>query len=397
MSDSQYGLESALATAGSAWSAIASIALGVASFVASEFLPVSLLTPLAHGLGISPGMAGQSVAIVGLAAIAGSLFVTTVTRGIDRRRVVLVFSALLALSNLIAALAPTLAVLMIGRVLLGFGLGGLWAMAAALTMRLARPADIPQAFAIVFGGVSVAMVVAAPVGSLIETVIGWRGVFLIFATIGLACLAWQALVLPAMPAEGGGHVKAVFSVLRLRGAPVAMLAIGAVFAGQIAIFTYIRPLLETHARFDVAGISTMLLIFGVANFVGTSMSSAILRTGLRWTLAVAPLVIAFCAASMLAIGAADHYVSMGFITLWGTAFGCVPIAWSTWVTRNFGDNAENAGSLQVAAIQLANTFGAAVGGLTFDAVGMAGPMFLGICLLLATFALVAICMKECDY
>lgn len=344
-----------------AWGAISAIALGVASQLTAEFLPVSLLTPMADSLGVSEGVAGQSVAVTALTAIFASLFVTTVTRGIDRRFVVMGFSAILIGSSLVSAMAGSFVLLLVGRALLGLALGGFWAMAASLAMRLVPEKDVPKALSIMFGGVSVAMVIAAPLGSVLGAVIGWRWVFALAAGLGGICLVWQALTVPSLPARGRARPGDVFAVLKRIGVPVPMLAIFTVFAGQFAFFTYTRPFLEQVSGFGVSGVSLVLLIFGIANFVGTSLSSVALRAGLKPTLAVAPLVLAVCAATLALYGSDPAVVAL-VIAVWGFTFGMVPVAWSTWVTRHLGDDAENAGGLQVATIQLANTVGATAGG-----------------------------------
>lgn len=376
------------------WSAVFSVALGVASMITSELLPVSLLTPMANGLYVTEGMAGQTVAITALVAIFASLFITTLTKGVDRRLVVLGLSGLLVVSNLLAGLAPNYPIMLVGRALLGFGMGGFWAMSASLAMRLARPSDVARALSIVFGGVSVSLVIAAPAGSILETIIGWRGVFIVAAAIGVICIIWQAFVLPSMPApRNGNHVGAVFAVLNRQGVPAAMLSILLVFTAQMGILTYIRPLLESVAGFDVTGVSVTLLIFGIANFIGTSTSSVLLGASLKLCLALPPLVTAFALMAVLASGG-NHHVATLAILLWGFACGIFPVAWSTWVTRNLSDDAENAGGLQVAVIQLANTIGAAIGGFVFDTSGVTGPTILGIGLMFVTFVLVAAAVRS---
>ena len=117
-------------SASSAWSAVFAISLSVAALITAELLPASLLTPMARDLGVSEGVAGQSVTVTALAALFASLFTSRITRGIDRRIVVLSFSLLLTVSSLMVAFAPGIVVLLIGRALLGIGLGGFWAMAA---------------------------------------------------------------------------------------------------------------------------------------------------------------------------------------------------------------------------------------------------------------------------
>src|SRR3954447_18368339 len=91
---------------GAAWGAVFSMALGAFVLVASEFLPVSLLSPVARDLGITEGLAGQATSISGVFAVLSSLFVARVTARLDRRHVVNGFSALLIISGLIVTFAP---------------------------------------------------------------------------------------------------------------------------------------------------------------------------------------------------------------------------------------------------------------------------------------------------
>src|SRR5436305_888837 len=106
------------------WIAVYAISLAVAGLITSEFLPVSILTPIAKDLHVTEGMAGQAISITALIAMFSSLFTAMITRKIDRRWVLLSFSILQILSNVLVALAPSFLILMIGRVLLGIAVGG---------------------------------------------------------------------------------------------------------------------------------------------------------------------------------------------------------------------------------------------------------------------------------
>ncbi|WP_312545521.1 MFS transporter, partial [Pantoea eucalypti] len=123
-----------------AWGAVFAMAFGVFSLITAEFLPVSLLTPMAHSLGVSEGQAGQTVTITALVALFTSLVTGSVTRRIDRRIVMLVFSLLLIASALMVAFAADLTVILLARVLLGMAIGGFWTLSTAITMRLV-PSD----------------------------------------------------------------------------------------------------------------------------------------------------------------------------------------------------------------------------------------------------------------
>ena len=253
------------------WSAVVSLAFTVAAILIAELLPPSMLTPLARDLGITEGVAGQTISATAIAAMLASLGITRVIRGVDRRLVLLAFSLLLIVSSVMTGLAAGLASLMFARILLGIALGGFWALAASLAMRLVPKASIPRALSIVFGGVSVAMVAAAPLGSFLSNLIGWRCVFIAAAGLGVVGLLWQLLVLPKMSAEPPKERSGVWAVARRPGVFAAMLAMFCVFAANMSFFTYMRPFYETVTRLDVRALSGVLLCFGLANCVGTSL------------------------------------------------------------------------------------------------------------------------------
>lgn len=152
-----------------AWLAVVSMSLGVFGLVGAEFLPASLLTPMAAELGVTEGMAGQAVTITAAVALVTSLCITTVVRSFDRRRVLLAFSFLLILSNLLVAAAPNLPLLLAGRILLGVALGGFWTLSAATMMRLVPERYVARALSIMFSGVSAATIFAAPSAAMSAT------------------------------------------------------------------------------------------------------------------------------------------------------------------------------------------------------------------------------------
>lgn len=363
------------------WSAVFSIAFAVAFLVTVEFLPAGLITPMSEELNVSSGTVGQTLTITAVFAVISSLFASSVAKNIDRRKVVLSFSVLLVESSAMTALSHQFVAIMFARALLGIALGGFWAMSASITMQLAKPDDIAKALSIVFGGVSMALVLATPAGSFLGALIGWRGVFLASAAMGIVCFLWQIIALPSMHSHQSRNVLSAILVLRRKEVPSAMIAIFAVFAGQIGFFTYIRPFLESVVQLNVNSISLMLLLFGIANFVGTSFSSKFLRKGLKPTLSIAPLLLAICAAVLVLFG--HHSVLTGCaIIIWGFTFGLVPVGWSTWVTQSVSDDAESAGGLQVAVIQVANACGAALGGYLLDFWGPKAPLEASIIFLI---------------
>ena len=353
------------------WSAVFSVAFCVACLIIVEFLPVSLLTPMAQDLGISEGVAGQSVTVTAFVAMFASLFITQTIQATDRRYVVILFAVLLTLSCLLVSFANSFSLLLIGRACLGLALGGFWAMSASLTMRLVPPRTVPKALSVIFGAVSIALVIAAPLGSFLGELIGWRNVFNAAAVMGVLCIFWIIKSLPSLP---------------------GMIAIFMSFAGQFAFFTYIRPVYMNLAGFGVDGLTLVLLSFGIASFIGTSLSSFILKRSVKLALAGAPLILAV-SALVLTLWGSDKIVATGVAIIWGLTFALVPVGWSTWITRSLADQAEKAGSIQVAVIQLANTCGAAIGGYALDNIGLTSPLMLSGTLMLLTALLVTAKVK----
>jgi len=371
-----------------AWGAVFSLALGVFGLVTAEFLPASLLTPMAASLGVTEGMAGQAVTITAAVAMVTSLLIATITKRIDRRLVLMAFSVLLIIANLLVAYAPVLVVVLIGRVLLGIAIGGFWTLSAATAMRLVPEALVPRALSIMFSGVSLATIAAAPLGSYFGALIGWRHVFLLAVALGVLALVWQWATLPKMPPRGASHLRTLIDVLQRPGMAQGMLCCTLVFTGHFAFFTYLRPFIEGVTAVGVNGLSGILLGFGVANFLGTSLAGLLLERNLRMTLLLMPLSMALIGLCLVLFAPSmlTHFV---LVSLWGMAFGGVPVAWTTWITRTVPDQAESGGGLIVAAVQLAITFGAAAGGLIFDLSGAKGVFVASSLVLLLATAIIA--------
>jgi DHA1 family purine ribonucleoside efflux pump-like MFS transporter len=228
-------------------------------------------------------------------------------------------------------------------------------------------------------------VIAAPLGSFLGGIIGWRNVFNAAAVMGVLCIIWVWKA-PSLPGEAAHHKQNMFSLLKRPCAGGDDRHLYA-FAGQFAFFTYIRPVYMTMAGFDVDGLTLVLLSFGIASFVGTSLSSQFLKRSLKVALAGAPLVLAI-SATVLVLWGSDKWVASAIAVIWGFAFALVPVGWSTWITRSLADQAEKAGRFRWP-IQLANTCGAAVGGVALDHLGLTSPLVISGTLMLLTALLVA--------
>ena len=380
-------VETSIAVDKPAWGAVFAMAFGVFGLITAEFLPVSLLTPIADSLRISEGQAGQTVTVTALVALLTSLVIGNVTRRLDRRNVMLGFTLLLIASALLVAFAENLLMILLARVLLGVAIGGFWTLSTAITMRLVPSDQVPKALSIVFSGISLATIIAAPLGSYLGGMIGWRNIFLLTSALGVLALFWQFFTLPAMPPENKARSGGVLDLLRNGLMRWGMLAVIMMFTGHFAFFTYLRPFLEGSAQLNVNQLSLVLLVFGVANFFGTSLAGYLVTRSVSLTLTGMALVMSVTAVLLVSFGNVSWLVAVG-VALWGLAFGSMPTGWSTWISRAVPDDAESGGGLLVATIQLAITAGAAAGGWMFDLQG-AGGVFLasGVLMLLAAITI----------
>ncbi|WP_309090198.1 MFS transporter [Phenylobacterium sp.] len=351
--------------ASAAWGAVLSMALCVAMLIASEFMPVSLLTPMAEGLRATEGQTGQAISISGLFAVVASLLVSTIAGRLNRKWVLVGLTALMLLSLVLVAAAPNFAVLMTGRALLGICVGGFWALATAVIMRLVPAADVPRALAVMYGGQAIAAALAAPIGSYLGGLFGWREVFWALTPIVAANLVWHVAALPSLPAAGRQDFGTMLRLLRRRsfllGLTASMLSWGSAFT----MFTYLRPFLERVTGADLTTLSGLLLVLGCAGFVGTWASGRFLKGEVAPVLKLPALLMGGCTLGLLFLGGSPLAAGL-LLALWGAMNTAMSVIWMTWMSQNADDAPEAGGSLMVAAIQTSILFGAVIGGWLLD-------------------------------
>ena len=369
------------------WSGVFAMTLCVFALIASEFMPVSLLTPIAADLNISEGMVGQGIAISGAFAVVTSLTISRVVGSMNRKTLLLLLTAMMSVSGIILALAQNYTIYMIGRALIGIVIGGFWSMSAAMAMRLVPPSDVPRAMAIFNSGNALAMVIAAPLGSYLGSIIGWRGAFFCLVPVALLALIWQWMSLPAMQVTIDKTEKppSILGLLRNPIVMIGMLAVSLFFMGQFSLFTYVRPFLETITQVDISTLSLILLGIGVMGFIGTCVITIFLERRFYATLIVIPILMAAIAATLIFFGTSTMVAAV-LLGLWGFLATAAPVGWWSWLARTLPEKAEAGGGLMVAVVQLAIALGSTLGGILFDHSGyQATFVFSAIILVIAAF------------
>ena len=163
--------------------------------------------------------------------------------------------------------------------------------------------------------------------------------------------------------------------------------------GQFALFTYVRPFLETVTHVSASGLSLILLAIGIAGFVGTLLVSLVLNAAFYLTLIAIPLLMAVIAGVLILTGHSVWIVAL-LLGFWGMLATAAPTGWWTWIARTLPDNAEAGGGLMVAVIQLAIALGSTAGGIVFDRLGWQSTFAMSSVLLLCAGVLTFVTARQ---
>jgi len=347
---------------------VATLSFGIAMLVASEFLPASVLPALAADVGVTEGTAGLAVAATAVAGAFTAPSIAVLLPRADRRRVLLGLLAAAAASNLAVAVAPSFAVVLGGRLLLGVAIAGYWSLAFGAGVHAAPGRQRLVASSLAFG-TSVATVAGVPLGSVIGDAVGWRAAFGGAAALSALSAVALAVALPSVPAHPTAGLRMLREALRNRRLMAGIGFVVLVAFGNFSAYPYIRLAID---RVDPGATTWMLLAWGAGGVAGPLLAGALARW-LRALTATAPLGLA--AALLLTLSASSVPVLAVAMVLWGLSLNAVPAATQLWVARAEPVRTESAMSLQVTAFQVAITAGSALGGVLLDGYGV-GPLLL---------------------
>ncbi|MFG2647029.1 MFS transporter [Streptomyces sp. NPDC048436] len=355
---------------------VLTVAATTFSVVTTEMLPVGLLTSFSEGLGVSDGTAGLTVTMPGVIAALAALLLPVAVRRADRRTVLCALMALLAAANLLSALAPAFGVLLAARVLVGVCIGGVWAIAAGLGVRLVREESAGRATTVIFSGIAVASVLGVPAGTLLGELAGWRWAFAVMAAFALAVAGLLAAALPALPASAVVRLGTFPALLRNAPLRAGLLVVLSLVTGHFAAYTYVRPVLERAPGLGAGLISASLLAYGIAGIAGNFAAGTLAARDPRRALLA---ISAALAAAVLLLGPAGGSLlaSVALLIAWGLAYGGVSVATQHWILAAAPRAREAASGLFAAVFNAAIALGALTGGLVADGFGTTDVLWLG--------------------
>ncbi|WP_433657121.1 MFS transporter [Nocardia sp. CA-128927] len=371
------------------WLGVGAVTGATFTVVTSEMLPVGLLTPISDTLRVTEGAAGLSLTATGLVAALSAPLITAALGRTDRRLVLCVLLAVLTVGNIGAAWSPNFGVMMGARVLVGIGIGGVWAIAASMAARLVPAKSTGAATALVYSGVAVASVIGVPAGTYIGALAGWRAAFLVIAGLALIVLVAIALLLPRLTVAQVVPLRAVLRLAREPQLRTALLVVAFLVTGHFAAYTYIRPLLEKVTGIGASTIGTLLLVYGIAGVIGNFSSGTAGARSPRRTLMTISLPLALTVLLIPMLGG-SLWLAVTLMVAWGLSYGGVSVTTQNWVFAAAPDAREAASSLNAGVFNAAIALGALVGGRSADAFGVTSAMWLGGALVLVALTVAAI-------
>ncbi|MFI6732555.1 MFS transporter [Nonomuraea sp. NPDC050451] len=364
------------------WIAVSAVAFGTFLLVTAEQLPIGLLTPVGSALSVSEGAAGLMVTVPSIVAAVAAPAVPLLVGRMDRRLLLVALMGLMTLANLASAMAPGYPLLIAARVLVGVAIGGFWAIAGALAVRLVPASHVPRATAIIFGGVGAANVFGVPIGTMIGGLANWRIAFGALSALALAVLVALLAVLPPLAAVQPVGLRRLAGQFRNQGVRVGILATFLIVTGHFSAYTFISPVLRDLSGIDERLVGPLLFGFGVAGIVGNFLAAAAVakrlhRTVLSIAAALGVTVLLYPVAGLTGAG------GVTLLVVWGLVYGGVSTSLQTWMIKAAPQAVEEASALWVAVFNLSIGLGALAGGAVVDALPLQGILWLAGGLVLA--------------
>ena len=337
------------------------LALGAFGIGVTEFSPMGMLSVIAGDLDVSIPTAGVLISAYAFGVVIGAPIMTLGFARMSRRNLLLLSMSIFTVGNLISAVADSYSSLLLGRIITSFNHGAFFGIGAVVATQLVPPEKQASAVAAMFSGLTIANIGGVPLATYVSEVIGWRTAFMGMTIIGVATLIALRLSLPRLEADTSGSIKNELKVLTKGSVLFALLLTVVGSSSMFTVFSYISPILLEETKADALFVSSMLVLYGLGLAAGNWLAGRYADRNLLGTLVISMaatmILLVIFAATMQVI-----WVIPVLIFLWGiSSFAVVPPLQALVVSEAKG--APNlASSMNIAAFNLGNASGAALGG-----------------------------------
>ena len=354
----------------------------------TEFVIVGLVPTIATDLGVSLPSAGLLVSLYALGVAIGAPVLTALTGRWNRKIVLMSLMGLFVIGNLVAWQAPSYETLILARVLTGLAHGVFFSIGSMIATSLVSKEKEASAIAIMFTGLTVALVTGVPLGTWIGQHFGWRATFLVVSVLGLIALIGSALLVPknlkqSVPATFKEQLQVIVKPQLLLVYLMTILGYG----GTFTAFTYLAPILEQQTKFAPSAVALIMMVYGVSVAIGNIWGGKLAdKRG-----PISALSIIFSALSIVLLiftfTMQSKVAAVLTILVWGAfAFGNVP-GLQIYVVKQaekYTPNAVDVASgLNIAAFNIGIALGSIIGGSVVENMSLQDTAWIGavICLL----------------
>ncbi|KGY14237.1 MFS sugar transporter [Vibrio tubiashii] len=373
---------------------IALFALTLSAFAigTTEFVIVGLIPTMAADLSVSLPSAGLLVSLYALGVAVGAPVLTALTGNWPRKKVLLAVMTLFVLGNLLAWQAPGYSTLVMARILTGLAHGVFFSIGSTIATGLVSKQKAASAIAIMFTGLTVALVTGVPLGTYIGQTFGWQSTFLIVALLGLIALIGSAALVPSnLKQPPATKISAQLKVLTQPRLLLvyAITALG--YGGTFTAFTFLAPILEEISGFNSSAIGLIMLVYGVSVAIGNIWGGKMADT--MGPIKALTVIFVGLALVLLVFNFTAYNPTAAVLTIliWGAfAFGNVPglqVYVVNLAEKYTPDAVDVASGLNIAAFNVGIALGSWAGGLIVEQAGLMNTPWIGAVVVLAALVL----------
>ncbi|QBY03508.1 MFS transporter [Thalassotalea sp. HSM 43] len=363
---------------------LALFALTLSAFAigTTEFVIVGLIPTIANDLSVSLPSAGLLVSLYALGVAIGAPVLTALTGRWNRKYLLIALMALFTLGNLVAWQAPGYESLIAARILTGLAHGVFFSIGSTIATSLVSKDKEASAIAIMFTGLTVALVTGVPLGTFIGQEFGWRATFLVVSLLGVIAIIGSLLLVPKDLKKGqSASFKEQFQVLVHPRLLLVYIITAVGYGGTFTAFTYLAPILQQVSGFDASMVGVILLVYGVSVAIGNIYGGKLADrkgpisalTFVFSGLALVLLLLSFVAGSKPAV--------LITVLVWGAfAFGNVPglQVYVVQLAQKYTPNAVDVASgLNIAAFNVGIALGSLSGGVIVETAQLTDTAWVG--------------------
>ncbi|MGL4924776.1 MFS transporter [Aeromonas veronii] len=373
---------------------LALFALTLSAFAigTTEFVIVGLIPTIAEQLNVSLPSAGLLVSLYALGVAIGAPVLTALTGKVQRKWLLVGLMALFTAGNLLAWQAPSYESLIVARILTGLAHGVFFSVGSTIATGLVAKEKAASAIAIMFSGLTVALVTGVPLGTWIGQVFGWRETFLVVSLLGLVAMVGSLLLIPSnLPKGAASTIREQLSVLTKKPLLLVYAKTALGYGGAFTAFTFLAPILQQVSGFSAGAVSLILLVYGVSVAIGNIWGGKLADK--MGPLPALKLLFAGLALVLLALTFTAPHPVLAVLTVlvWGAfAFGNVPGLQVLVVKQaelHTPKAVDVASGLNIAAFNVGIALGSVVGGFVVEHLGLMHTPWIGALIVLLAYGL----------